>query len=93
MRSYDIANVTTADGATTVHTGAGAVGHVIIDTDGTNDVTVSLKDDANEFLLLKAAGADQMRSVPLAGELQFTTNLTVTVTGLNGSAYVLFRPI
>lgn len=91
-RRYSIGKATTAGGATTLFTGAGLIGQVIILTDGTNNVSVSLKDGATEFLVLQADGADQMRSVPLAGEVAFTTLLNVTVTGTGGVAYVLFGP-
>jgi len=92
-RRYSVVKVTTADGKTAVHTGAGVLGQIIITTDGTNNVSVLLEDSASELLTLKADGADQMRSVPLAGEIAFTTNLSVTVTGIGGVAYVMFSPI
>ena len=93
IRRYSVAKVTAAGGATTVHSGSGLIGQAILLTDGTNNVTVQLADGTTELLTLAADGADMMRSVPLAGEIAFTQNLTVTVSGTGGSCFVLFTPI
>lgn len=92
VRGYSVGKTTAASSPDTHHLGAGAVAGVIITTDGTNDVTVIIADDATELVTLKSAGADLMRTVPLPGDASFTTNLTVTVTGTGGTAYVFFRP-
>lgn len=92
-RNYSISKVATSDGETTVLSGSGQVGHIILTTDGTNDATVLLEDGTSEMLTLKADGPDWMRSVPLAGDITFTNQLDVTVTGTGAEAFILFRPI
>lgn len=89
-RGYSIQKVTQAAGETTVSSEAGSVVGVIINTNGSADVTVLLEDGTSELLTVQAAGADLTRSTPLPGAVKYTTRLDVTVTGAGGSAFIVF---
>ena len=83
-----------AAGSGTIKATAGVVGGFLIYADGTNDVTLDVKDNTTTLLSRKLdTSVEGMGVAVIIGNpgVLFGTSIKYTVTGTNGKAIVLYR--
>lgn len=73
----------------TVVSGNGFLHGLIVNTDGTNNATLTIKDGAAIIAVLSVPGANRTGSVIFAAGVRFGTSLVYTLSGANSTATVL----